>query len=120
MARFLAGFAVGFSSVWQLTLLTVAVVPLMAIAGGAYAATMTGLSRKSQLAYVEAGKVAEEVSSPLSYIFINAMVSSPLSYIFINAILLCLCIHFHTHFHSLMSMCLNMGLPCSSNSYGEK
>jgi uncharacterized membrane protein len=107
MARFLAGFAVGFSSVWQLTLLTVAVVPLMAIAGGAYAAAMTGLSKKSQLAYVEAGKVAEEVSSPLSYIFINAM-------------FLRLCIHLHTHFHSLMQMRLHMRLPCPNNSYGEK
>lgn len=69
MARFLAGFAVGFSSVWQLTLLTVAVVPLMAIAGGAYAATMTGLSRKSQLAYVEAGKVAEEAISQVRTVY---------------------------------------------------
>lgn len=69
MARFLAGFAVGFSSVWQLTLLTVAVVPLMAIAGGAYAAAMTGLSKKSQLAYVEAGKVAEEAISQVRTVY---------------------------------------------------
>ena len=61
MARFVAGFAVGFSSVWQLTLVTLAVVPLMATAGGTYAAIMIGLTAKSQKAYAEAGKVAEEV-----------------------------------------------------------
>ena len=59
MARFIAGFAVGFSSVWQLTLVTLAVVPLMA--GGTYAVIMIGLTGKSQKAYAEAGKVAEEV-----------------------------------------------------------
>ena len=61
MARFIAGFAVGFSSVWQLTLVTLAVVPLMAAAGGTYAAIMIGLTAKSQKAYAEAGKIAEEV-----------------------------------------------------------
>ena len=61
MARFIAGFAVGFSSVWQLTLVTLAVVPLMAAAGGTYAVIMIGLTGKSQKAYAEAGKVAEEV-----------------------------------------------------------
>lgn len=60
MARFIAGFAVGFSSVWQLTLVTLAVVPLMAAAGGTYAAIMIGLTSRSQKAYAEAGRVAEE------------------------------------------------------------
>jgi uncharacterized membrane protein len=62
MARFISGFAVGFSSVWQLTLVTVAVVPLMALAGGTYAAVTVGLTGKSQKAYAEAGRVALEVS----------------------------------------------------------
>lgn len=61
MARFIAGFAVGFTSVWQLTLLTLAVVPLMALAGGTYAAVMIGLTGKSQKAYANAGRIAEEV-----------------------------------------------------------
>eukprot|EP01018_Ginkgo_biloba_P019291 Gb_18150 [translate_table: standard] len=69
MARFITGFAVGFSSVWQLTLLTVAVVPLMAIAGGTYAAITTGLSKKSQVAYAEAGKVAEEAISQVRAVY---------------------------------------------------
>lgn len=48
---------------WQLTLLTLAVVPLIAIAGGAYTVTMSTLSEKGEAAYAEAGKVAEEVDT---------------------------------------------------------
>lgn len=61
LAQFVAGFAVGFVSVWQLTLLTVAVVPLIAIAGGTYTIIMSTLSKKGEAAYAEAGKIAEEV-----------------------------------------------------------
>ena len=61
MARFIAGFAVGFSSVWQLTLVTLAVVPLIALAGGSYAVVMIGLTARSQKAYSKAGEIAEEV-----------------------------------------------------------
>lgn len=48
-------------SVWQLTLLTLAVVPLMAIAGGGYTIIMSTLSEKGEAAYAEASKIAEEV-----------------------------------------------------------
>lgn len=61
ISQFIAGFAIGFFSVWQLTLLTLGVVPLIAVAGGAYTVTMSTLSEKGELAYAEAGKVAEEV-----------------------------------------------------------
>ncbi|PKI45642.1 hypothetical protein CRG98_033958 [Punica granatum] len=61
LAQFIVGFAVGFLSVWQLTLLTLAVVPLIAIAGGAYTIVMSTLSEKGEKAYAEAGKVAEEI-----------------------------------------------------------
>ncbi|WZZ59089.1 hypothetical protein YC2023_059196 [Brassica napus] len=60
--KFIAGFVIGFLSVWQLTLLTLAVVPLIAIAGGGYALIMSTISKKSEAAYADAGKVAEEVS----------------------------------------------------------
>lgn len=61
LAQFIVGFVAGFLSVWQLTLLTLAVVPLIAVAGGVYTAIMSNLSEKSEKAYAEAGKVAEEV-----------------------------------------------------------
>ncbi|KAH7427129.1 hypothetical protein KP509_10G031400 [Ceratopteris richardii] len=69
MARFIAGFAVGFSSVWQLTLVTLAVVPLMAAAGGTYAVIMIGLTGKSQKAYAKAGEIAEEAIAQIRTVY---------------------------------------------------
>lgn len=65
LSQFVVGFGIGFTSVWQLTLLTLAVVPLIAIAGGAYTIIMSTLSEKGEAAYAEAGKLAEEVNSKL-------------------------------------------------------
>ncbi len=72
MARFFAGFAVGFSSVWQLTLVTLAVVPLIALAGGAYAVVMIGITSKSQKAYSNAGEIAEEVKIAIGELLPNS------------------------------------------------
>jgi ATP-binding cassette subfamily B (MDR/TAP) protein 1 len=69
MARFFAGFAVGFSSVWQLTLVTLAVVPLIALAGGAYAVVMIGITSKSQKAYSNAGEIAEEAIAQIRTVY---------------------------------------------------
>ncbi|KAL5780726.1 hypothetical protein ACOSQ2_011463 [Xanthoceras sorbifolium] len=69
LSQFIVGFAVGFLSVWQLTLLTLAVVPLIAVAGGAYTITMSTLSEKGEAAYAEAGKVAEEVISQVRTVY---------------------------------------------------
>lgn len=66
MAKFIAGFAVGFSAVWQLSLTTLAVVPAVVVAGSAYAITMTGHATKSQKAYEDAGKTAEQVAKTLA------------------------------------------------------
>lgn len=73
MARFISGFAVGFTSVWQLTLVTLAVVPLIALAGGSYAIVMIGLTGRSQKAYAKAGEISEEVC----YIFLAIWNVSP-------------------------------------------
>ncbi|XP_057424427.1 ABC transporter B family member 13-like [Lotus japonicus] len=69
LSQFIVGFAVGFMSVWQLTLLTLAVVPLIAIAGGTYTIIMSTLSEKGEAAYAEAGKVAEEVISQVRTVY---------------------------------------------------
>ncbi|RID46314.1 hypothetical protein BRARA_I02986 [Brassica rapa] len=68
LCQFIAGFVIGFLSVWQLTLLTLAVVPLIAIAGGGYAVIMSTISKKSEAAYADAGKVAEEVRTVYAYV----------------------------------------------------
>eukprot|EP01113_Clastostelium_recurvatum_P006565 TRINITY_DN1297_c0_g1_i1.p1 TRINITY_DN1297_c0_g1~~TRINITY_DN1297_c0_g1_i1.p1 ORF type:complete len:1417 (-),score=461.68 TRINITY_DN1297_c0_g1_i1:319-4464(-) len=59
-ATFIAGFVLGFVNGWQLTLVILAVTPLLAIAGGFMARMMSELTKKGQDAYAKAGSVAEE------------------------------------------------------------
>lgn len=61
MSRFVAGFAIGFSMVWQISLVTLSIVPLIAIAGGVYAYIGTGLIASVRKSYARAGIVAQEV-----------------------------------------------------------
>nr|XP_043632321.1 ABC transporter B family member 13-like isoform X2 [Erigeron canadensis] len=69
LSQFFVGFVVGFTSVWQLTLLTLAIVPLIAFAGGAYTMIMSTLSEKSEAAYAESGKIAEENISQVRTVY---------------------------------------------------
>ncbi|KAJ4915495.1 ABC transporter B family member 10 [Raphanus sativus] len=61
MSRFIAGSAIGFASVWQISLVTLSIVPLIAVAGGIYAYVSTGLLASVRKSYVKAGEIAEEV-----------------------------------------------------------
>ncbi|KAL9327339.1 hypothetical protein ACSQ67_007984 [Phaseolus vulgaris] len=61
ISRFIGGFIIGFVRVWQISLVTLAIVPLIAIAGGLYAYVTIGLIGKVRKAYVRAGEIAEEV-----------------------------------------------------------
>ncbi|KAJ8650519.1 hypothetical protein MRB53_003542 [Persea americana] len=61
LSRFFAGFAIGFLRVWQISLVTLSIVPLIAIAGGLYAYVATGLIARVRKSYVKAGEIAEEV-----------------------------------------------------------
>ncbi|XP_076946969.1 ABC transporter B family member 1-like [Bidens hawaiensis] len=60
MATFVSGFVVGFTAVWQLALVTLAVVPLIAVIGGIHTTTLAKLSAKSQDALSQAGNIAEQ------------------------------------------------------------
>ncbi|GMH26965.1 hypothetical protein Nepgr_028808 [Nepenthes gracilis] len=60
LSTFLAGLVVGFVSAWRLALLSVAVIPGIAFAGGLYAYTITGLTSKSRESYANAGIIAEQ------------------------------------------------------------
>ena len=62
ISRFVAGFAIGFSQVWQISLVTLAIVPLIAIAGGTYAYVTIVLMARVRKSYVKAGEIAEEVN----------------------------------------------------------
>jgi ATP-binding cassette subfamily B (MDR/TAP) protein 1 len=61
ISRFLAGFLIGFLRVWQITLVTLLIVPLIALAGGIYVWVTFGLLARVQKSYVKAGEIAEEV-----------------------------------------------------------
>ncbi|BFI30403.1 autophagy-related protein 9 [Marchantia polymorpha subsp. ruderalis] len=60
MSTFVAGFVVGFVNEWTIAVVTLAVLPLIAAAGGYYAIALTGLTSKSAEAYERAGSIAEE------------------------------------------------------------
>ncbi|CAK8571635.1 unnamed protein product [Lathyrus sativus] len=60
MATFVSGFAVGFTAVWQLALVTLAVVPMIAVIGGIHTTTLAKLSGKSQEALSHAGNIVEQ------------------------------------------------------------
>ncbi|CAO2819633.1 unnamed protein product [Amaranthus hypochondriacus] len=61
ISRFIAGFAIGFARVWQISLVTLSIVPAIAFAGGFYAYVATGLIARIRKSYVKAGELAEEV-----------------------------------------------------------
>ncbi|KAM7464194.1 hypothetical protein LguiA_032315 [Lonicera macranthoides] len=69
MATFVSGFVVGFTAVWQLALVTLAVVPLIAVIGGIHTATLSNLSSKSQESLSQAGNIAEQTILQIRTVF---------------------------------------------------
>lgn len=69
MATFVSGFVVGFTAVWQLALVTLAVVPLIAVIGGIYTTTIAKLSAKTQEALSEAGNIVEQTIVQIRVVF---------------------------------------------------
>ncbi|KAG6719764.1 hypothetical protein I3843_03G024700 [Carya illinoinensis] len=69
LSTFLAGLVVGFVSAWRLALLSVAVIPGIAFAGGLYAYTLTGLTSKSRQSYANAGIIAEQAIAQVRTVY---------------------------------------------------
>ncbi|XP_028631884.1 multidrug resistance protein 1B isoform X2 [Grammomys surdaster] len=61
MTTFLAGFIIGFISGWKLTLVILAVSPLIGLSSALWAKVLTSFTDKELQAYAKAGAVAEEV-----------------------------------------------------------
>lgn len=61
MATFVSGFVVGFTAVWQLALVTLGVVPLIAVIGAIHTITLAKLSAKTQDALSQGGNIVEQV-----------------------------------------------------------
>eukprot|EP01112_Ceratiomyxa_fruticulosa_P021647 TRINITY_DN7692_c0_g1_i1.p1 TRINITY_DN7692_c0_g1~~TRINITY_DN7692_c0_g1_i1.p1 ORF type:complete len:553 (-),score=113.01 TRINITY_DN7692_c0_g1_i1:118-1776(-) len=64
-STFIAGLAMGFVNGWQLTLVIIAVTPVLAICGGIMAKLLSEMTKKGQDAYAKAGAVAEECFSSI-------------------------------------------------------
>lgn len=62
---FIGGFTIAFIKGWKMTLVLLAVMPLLAIAGGFMAKMMSKMASKGQEAYAKAGSIAEEVFSSI-------------------------------------------------------
>jgi ATP-binding cassette subfamily B (MDR/TAP) protein 1 len=65
MGTFVSGFVVGFTAVWQLALVTLAVVPLIAVIGAIHTTTLAKLSGKSQESLSQAGNIVEQSISQI-------------------------------------------------------
>ncbi|KAK0606238.1 hypothetical protein LWI29_035500 [Acer saccharum] len=60
MSTFLGGFVIGFVKGWQLAIVLLGCIPLMAIAGGFMSLLMAKMSSRGQIAYAEAGNVVDQ------------------------------------------------------------
>ncbi|OVA06958.1 ABC transporter [Macleaya cordata] len=69
MATFVTGFIVGFTAVWQLALVTLAVVPLIALIGGVHTTTLSKFSTKSQESLSQAGNIVEQTIGQIRTVF---------------------------------------------------
>ncbi|CAI7780581.1 unnamed protein product [Closterium sp. NIES-53] len=65
MAQFVGGFVVAFIAGWQLTLVMLAVLPLLAAAGAIMTVIVSKSSNKGQEAYAAAGTIVEECVSAI-------------------------------------------------------
>ncbi|KAM5255812.1 ATP-dependent translocase ABCB1 [Ctenodactylus gundi] len=65
MATFLAGFIIGFTRGWKLTLVILAISPVLGLSAGIWAKILSSFTDKELLAYAKAGAVAEEVLSAI-------------------------------------------------------
>ncbi|XP_013371477.1 PREDICTED: multidrug resistance protein 1-like [Chinchilla lanigera] len=61
LATFFAGFIVGFTRGWKLTLVILAVSPVLGLSAGIWAKLLSSFTDKELSAYAKAGAVAEEV-----------------------------------------------------------
>lgn len=69
LSTFIAGFAIGFSMIWKLGLVTLAVAPAIITAGGFYAIAITGFASKNREAYEDAGNIAEQSLSNVRTVY---------------------------------------------------
>uniref|UniRef100_A0A3B3R1Z2 ATP-binding cassette, sub-family B (MDR/TAP), member 4 n=1 Tax=Paramormyrops kingsleyae TaxID=1676925 RepID=A0A3B3R1Z2_9TELE len=72
VSTFIAGFVVGFLTGWKLTLVILAISPVLGISAAMFSKVMTSFTSKEQTAYAKAGAVAEEVLSAIRTVVVFA------------------------------------------------
>ncbi|XP_053569971.1 ATP-dependent translocase ABCB1 [Bombina bombina] len=65
LATFLTGFVIGFIKGWKLTLVILAISPIMALSAAIWSKILSAFTNKELTAYAKAGAVAEEVLSAI-------------------------------------------------------
>ena len=65
LAMFISCFGIGFFYSWELTLVILAVTPVLIIVGAILGKIMGGMTNLEQTAYAEAGAIAEEAFSSI-------------------------------------------------------
>ncbi|XP_061441602.1 ATP-dependent translocase ABCB1 isoform X2 [Rhineura floridana] len=65
IATFLTGFIIGFTKGWKLTLVILAVSPVLGLSAAIWAKVLSAFTNKELAAYAKAGSVAEEVLSSI-------------------------------------------------------
>ncbi|KAM4600373.1 ATP-dependent translocase ABCB1 [Polymixia lowei] len=66
---FFSSFIIGFVKGWKLTLVILAISPLLGLSAGLFSMVLTSFTSKEQGAYAKAGAVAEEVLSAIRTVF---------------------------------------------------
>lgn len=66
---FVTGFIIGFIKSWQLTLVLLAAVPVLATAGGLVGVTIAAGIRNSQGAFAKAGAIAQEALANIKTVY---------------------------------------------------
>ncbi|KAM9852100.1 ATP-dependent translocase ABCB1 [Aulostomus maculatus] len=69
ISTFLTALIIGFVKGWKLTLVILAVSPILGICAGLFSKVLTAFTSKEQTAYAKAGAVAEEVLSSIRTVF---------------------------------------------------
>ncbi|CAK9214067.1 unnamed protein product [Sphagnum troendelagicum] len=69
LAMFVAGICVSLSALWQITLVTLSVLPIIAVTGGIYITYKTTQASRSQEAYMMASVVAEEAIAHIRTVY---------------------------------------------------
>uniref|UniRef100_A0A673AQ81 ATP-binding cassette, sub-family B (MDR/TAP), member 4 n=1 Tax=Sphaeramia orbicularis TaxID=375764 RepID=A0A673AQ81_9TELE len=68
-STFISSFIIGFTKGWKMTLVILAISPVLGLAAGLFGKVMTSFTSKEQSAYAKAGAVAEEVLSAIRTVF---------------------------------------------------